>query len=99
MDNDGMKAGIGGDDFESRARRRIAVEHHGNVFLEMAKKAHAMEDAFSECVSQLFWAWRAARFAACAAVKIPRRMFTSSFASRVRANSQRSFNISLPGEP
>jgi hypothetical protein len=43
-----MKARIGGDDLEGRARRRVAVEHDGDVFLELAEKAHALEDAISE---------------------------------------------------
>ena len=40
MDDDGMKAGIQGNHFKGRARRRIAVEYDGNIFLELAEKAH-----------------------------------------------------------
>jgi hypothetical protein len=37
VNDDGMKAGIRGDNLERRARGRIALEHDGNVFPELTE--------------------------------------------------------------
>jgi hypothetical protein len=47
VDEHGVKARISGDDFEGRARGRVAVEYDGDVFLELAEQFHALEDAIS----------------------------------------------------
>jgi hypothetical protein len=39
LQQDGVHAGIGGDDLEARARRRIALEHAGDVLAQQREQA------------------------------------------------------------
>lgn len=48
VDDDGVKTGVGGDDFKRRARCRIAIEHDRNIFPELVDYIHTPEDAISE---------------------------------------------------